>query len=332
MKKILVIIISLFLFSCSNSTIKTDDVKNLSIIHENNNNTDKINSDDSSAVPDHSSVDNQITCVASKHNWANYGIATYYDDTLIYTDFKIQKLVKVNKNDNEVIVLSDRPYFDLYVYKDWIYGRAFDDNGLFYLHRVKIDGTIEERIVEWGVNSFQIVNDKLVYCLTNSAIYEQSLKSGENLLIVETEIPNLQIYVEADWIYYHNFEDNKLVQLNRNNGEVETLFQEELIMFIVESEKIFYSTGSGIFMFNMNEENHSLVVEGKIDSFNLLEDELYYVDYNKNLLYKYNMITRVSQILYEGDVLKINLVCNKVIFGSFDSERNYITKIINVTE
>lgn len=334
MKKVIVlIVISLILTSCNKTEIAECEVTDSKSVEADINEVDLDEHVSDEKDDDVRVVDSEVqtNCISSEYNSANDGIATLYNNMLIYTDFEKQKLVGVEQNGDSRTIISEKPYFDLQIHNGWIYGTAYESDGLFYLFRIRPDGTDEEKIVENEVTNFQIVGDDIIYCHANGTIFELSLVNNDIQLVYKTGIEYIKILVRNDWIYYYDYLNNNLMKLHIRGDEIETLFHQVLRSFIADDEDIFYSTGEGIYVFDSSNNSHNLIVEGSISSFNIIDEIVFFGDYKENVLYKYNMATMKREVISDSRASRINIVCNNIIYESMSSERHF-TDIIKIHE
>lgn len=344
MKKIIfLMLISLLLISCNNEVVNEHvniaeseeehvevDEQNLNSNEENINvvDADKQDETDEIIATNIETEDEEFT---SKYNHANDGIALFYDDVIFYSDFRTQNLVRVNINEDHKMIISDKIYFDLHMYDGWIYGTAFEPDGLSYLYRVKPNGTNEEKSVDEEVMSFQILGDDLIYSDVNGSIMKLSLLNNDVQLIHKTGVDYLKILVFNGWIYYFDHFDNHLKKINPYDGEVITLFEQSLKSFIVDKDdNIYYLTEEGLVFFDSGSMNHNLIISGLISSFNIFDEVIYYCDYSTKTLHSYDLLTEKTSVVANKEASRINIGHNNIVFVS-SNDIGYFTEIINET-
>lgn len=325
-KSLVLIVISLMLVSCNKN-----DAVNLNVTEpksvETNVDTEVSEEKDDLVVE----VNEHIDCITSVYNIDNYGIATHYSNMLIYTDFKEKALVGLDLDTDKKITISEKMYLDLQVYDGWIYGSAFDDDGQFYVTKVRPNGTDEKRIIESGIGKFHIVDDEIIYVKDNGSIFSLSLLNGKSQLIHNTNLYYVDITIHKGFIYYYNYEVDNVVRIPIDGGEVEKVLHQDLQSFIVDDKGLYYLTDEGIYLFDSINNTHNLIVEGGVSSFNIINEVVYYGDFLDMTGYKYDMTSKKREAIIEGRIDKISIVCNYLLHVSYNDGVTF-TNIIKLDD
>lgn len=210
------------------------------------------------------------------------------------------ELYKLNADTNEKKKLTDDFASQIWLDGDWVYYikyRGSHENNLLY--RVKKDGSNRQKITNDIPGSVTIYGDYIYYKKWN--VYQEFLEDDDWKIFRinkdgsgKTEICNNKVYgnyiLYKNYIYYQNFDDNnKLYKVDINGNFKTKIIDDDINMFQIEDNWIYYLNKKGILKANLNGESLSIIDYNAIcTEFIVNKGVIYYINYADNTLCKVN--------------------------------------------
>ncbi len=221
----------------------------------------------------------------SNGNINNGGLVAHQDGWIYFANFNDDKKIYKSRPDGtELTQLNHENSGYLNVLGDWIYYLSFSDNNLY---KMRTDGTMREPVYEnqWNAYGINVVGD-WIYFVDRGRSWKifKVRHDGTELARIDDGLhgfKNFFINVVDDWIYYYRMCDQKLYRIRTDSTENSLLVDDKVNEFNVAGDWVYYvnlDDNMYIYKVRIDGTERTRIVDMASSNINVADDWIYFAN------------------------------------------------------